>query len=216
MSAVTRLCRRAILLHQGQMLEDSDVLQIVSRYLATIRTATGTQSWPDAAAAPGNAVVRLRQARVVSDDHATTDTLDIRRPMGIELIYDVLTPGHILIPNLHFHNDEGSHIFAVQDVSSEWRRRPRPPGRYTSTAWLPGNLLAEGRLTVDVHISSHRPETVIHAQARRVLTFQVVDRLEEGSARGDYTGPFPGVVRPMANWETEAELEVLLDRMPAD
>jgi len=43
------------------------------------------------------------------------------------------------------------------------------------------------------------PET-IHFFERDAVAFQVIDKLEGDSARGDYAGAFPGVVRPLLKW----------------
>jgi len=40
----------------------------------------------------------------------------------------------------------------------------------------------------------------IHFYETDVVTFHVIDSLEGNAARGDYAGPFPGIVRPMLNW----------------
>ena len=40
----------------------------------------------------------------------------------------------------------------------------------------------------------------IHFFERDAVAFQVIDKLEGDSARGDYAGPYPGVVRPMLKW----------------
>jgi lipopolysaccharide transport system ATP-binding protein len=73
-----------------------------------------------------------------------------------------------------------------------------------STAWIPGNLLAEGTLVVDVAISTLDPVSV-HAHERDAVAFQVVDSLDGDSARGDYAGPLPGVVRPLLRWTNDYE-----------
>jgi lipopolysaccharide transport system ATP-binding protein len=203
MVAVTRLCKRVLLLNKGLLIDDGPAFEVVSRYLSMLEHSSSSKSWVDSETAPGNAIVRLRHVRVLNEDGETADVLDIRRPIGIEATYDVLLPGHMLIPNYHFHNDQDMTIFAVQDTFSVWRNEPRPVGRFISTAWLPGNFLAEGRVNVGIYISSHQPESFVHVMARNVLTFQVVDPMEGDSVRGDYTGPYPGLVRPMANWETE-------------
>jgi lipopolysaccharide transport system ATP-binding protein len=75
-------------------------------------------------------------------------------------------------------------------------------GRHVTTAWIPGNFLAEGRFVVGVAVSTLNP-VVVHAQAREAIGFQVVDSLEGDSARGDYAGPMPGVVRPLLRWDNE-------------
>ena len=74
-------------------------------------------------------------------------------------------------------------------------------GRYISTAWIPGNLLSEGTLIVSAAVSTMETVTV-HFFERDAVAFQVIDSLDGDSARGDFAGPFPGVVRPLLDWTT--------------
>jgi lipopolysaccharide transport system ATP-binding protein len=111
----------------------------------------------------------------------------------------VLEGGHILVPNHHFLNDDGVYVFVAAD--REWRQRPRPRGRYVSTAWIPGNLLSEGTMIVGSAITTPDPE-IIHFFEREAVAFEVIDSLDGDSVRGEYAGPIPGVVRPMLEWET--------------
>jgi lipopolysaccharide transport system ATP-binding protein len=67
---------------------------------------------------------------------------------------------------------------------------------------IPGNLLAEGTLIAHVSIMSHFPSTILHARAKNAVAFQVLDEPGGVSARGDYVGPMPGVVRPLLEWDT--------------
>jgi lipopolysaccharide transport system ATP-binding protein len=139
---------------------------------------------------------------VRTGDGRTVGEADIREPVGIEVEYDVTEPGHMLIPNYHFVNEDGLHLFSVQDVESEWRHRPRPAGHYVSTAWIPGNFLSSGTLSVDVAISSHVPLVRVHALVQAIVAFEVVDSFDGTGVRGDYLGEYPGVVRPMVDWTT--------------
>jgi lipopolysaccharide transport system ATP-binding protein len=197
--AVTRLCSRAILLDAGRILEDGPSHQVATRYLGSGFGAIAERRWPDPAKAPGNHIVRLSRVSIQTEQGEVTDLHDIRRAIGIEVEYEVLEAGHVLTPNFHFHNDEGVCVFVVNDTDPDWHRRPRPRGRYMTTAWIPPNLLAEGSMFVGVAVSTLDPVTV-HFYEPSVVAFQVVDRMEGGSARGDYAGPFPGVVRPMVRW----------------
>jgi lipopolysaccharide transport system ATP-binding protein len=43
----------------------------------------------------------------------------------------------------------------------------------------------------------------VHFFERDIVAFQVVDSMDGNSARGDYAGPFPGVVRPLLKWTSE-------------
>jgi homopolymeric O-antigen transport system ATP-binding protein len=71
-----------------------------------------------------------------------------------------------------------------------------------STAWIPGNFLAEGAVIIGAAISTMDPVRV-HFFERDVVAFQVVDSLDGNSARGDYAGPVPGIVRPLLKWTSE-------------
>ena len=202
MTAITRLCPRAVLLDAGQLLHDGGALQVVSSYLSRGLRAAAAREWPDPARAPGNEIVRLRGVRVRTEDGKTMDAVDIRKPVGIEMEFQVLKAGHVLVSNCHFFNEEGTCVFVTHDWDRAWRRTPRPVGRYQCTAWIPGNFLAEGTLLVTAVVSSYDP-IVVHFSERDAVSFQVVDTQDGDSARGDYAGHVPGVVRPLLRWTTE-------------
>ena len=201
MPAITRLCPRTILLDEGTVLRDGLSTQVVSAYLSSGLGTTAARIWPELNTAPGNDIVRLRAVRVCTEAGEVSEALDIRMPVRIEVEYEVLTAGQVLVPNLHFYNEEGVYAFVAGDLDPAWRNRRRPGGRYVSTALIPGNLLAEGTLFVGAAISTIDP-VVVHFYERDAVAFQVVDTMDGDSARGDYAGPMPGVVRPMLQWRT--------------
>jgi len=110
------------------------------------------------------------------------------------------------VPNYDFYNEEGIQVFVAREIDPVWDGRVRPVGRYASTAWIPGNLLAEGTFLVGAAISTMNP-AMIHVHERDAVAFQVVDSMDGNSARGDYAGPMPGVVRPVLRWQTRSLLE---------
>jgi lipopolysaccharide transport system ATP-binding protein len=201
MSAITRLCSRAVLLAAGRVARDGAVQDVVSTYLHTGHGTTAVRDWPDLATAPGNHIVRIVAARVRSNGKIT-DNVDIRNPVDIDIEYQVLSPGSVLVPNIHVYNGEGACAFIANDSDPAWRRRPRAAGTYVSTAHIPGNFLAEGSFLVGVAVSTMVPLTV-HAWEPDTVAFEVVDSTDGTTARGDYAGPMPGVVRPMLSWTTE-------------
>jgi len=203
--AITRLCKRAVLIERGRLVADGHPQAVVNRYLSTSWGAGAERVWGDDA--PGDAVARLRRVRVAGEDGETAAAVDVRRASSIEVTYDVLEEGHALVPVVELYNEEGTEVFSTHDTGAEWRRRPRPVGRYTSAVRLPGNLLAEGTLIAHVSIMSHFPSTILRARAANAVAFQVLDEPGGVSARGDYAGPMPGVVRPLLEWETRADAQ---------
>ncbi|HZQ05159.1 MAG TPA: polysaccharide ABC transporter ATP-binding protein [Anaerolineae bacterium] len=203
MSTISRMCNRVILLDKGRIAKDDITQRVVPEYLTASYKVTSLREWDDLDEAPGDATVRLRRVRVCDENGNTVSSIDIRCPVGVEVVYDVLQPGHTLVPNLHFFNEESVRVFTVLDARSEWRHKLREVGRYVTTAWIPGNLLSESSMFVSVAISEYYP-MVIHLMEREVVAFQVIDSLHEDSARGDYRGPLLGAVRPIVKWTTRA------------
>jgi lipopolysaccharide transport system ATP-binding protein len=205
MPAVTRLCRRVVLLERGRVAADGAPQEVVNRYLSAGWQTGALREWDEEKDAPGDRVARLRRARVCDEAGQTTAAADIRRPVRIEITYEVLGAGHIIAPMVELANEEGTLVFSTHDTGAEWRRRERPRGLYTSVVTIPGNLLAEGSLVAHVSLMSHYPSTALHAHATNAVAFQVVDGEGGDSARGDYAGPLPGVVRPLLEWDTRRE-----------
>jgi lipopolysaccharide transport system ATP-binding protein len=201
MAAITRLCTRAVLLDKGAVVIDGSVEQVVGRYLSRGDESPAVREWSAGADAPGNENVGLLSVKIVTEHHEVAHSLDIRRPIGIELCYDVTADGVVLVPSIQIFNTEGVCAFAPHDWNSEWRRRPRPKGRYHSTCWIPGNFMAEGTFTVSVGLATYVPFKV-HVLETDVVSFEVIDTVDGTTARGDWAGSFPGVVRPILQWAT--------------
>ncbi len=204
LSAVTRLCSRVILIEDGRMVEDGPAEAVVRRYLNAGQGSGAVQEWPEIERAPGGSLVRLRAVRVRTVEGEISEAVDIRSRFGIDIEYEVLAPGCLLLVRFGLCNENGDLIFVSFEQDLEWRDRARPPGRYLSTAWIPGNLLAEGMHYVNCFISTIKPETN-QVGEHSIVAFQVIDTMEGDSARGGVGRQIPGVVRPLLDWETRFE-----------
>jgi lipopolysaccharide transport system ATP-binding protein len=202
-TAITRLCNRCVLLQGGTVIADGATHDVVTTYLRSEMNTSAHREWT-MQEAPGNSVLRLRAVRVRSAEGKIGEAFDIRRPIGIDVVFDVLEEGKVLAPNIHIFNGEGITLFVSIDQDAKWLRLPRPAGRYVSTCWIPGNFLAEGSLVVDVAITTLVPFE-IHFHERSAVGFEVIDSIDGDSVRGDYAGHLPGVVRPSLEWETGFE-----------
>lgn len=201
MPSITRLCQRAILLKEGKVINDGEAHHIVAEYLSTHIGAASIRKWDNLKIAPGSHVVRLKQAQILHHTGVTAYTHDVRHKIGIEMEFKVMQGGYSLYPLISLHNNEGQWIFTSIDQDPQWLRKLRPPGTYHSTVWIPGNLLTEGTMTVDVSIRTETPN-LMHFYERDVIAFQVIESPDGDSARVDFPGKFPGIVRPMLDWQT--------------
>ena len=199
MMAITRLCPRTILIENGSISFDGPSHQAVGIYLGAGSSTNASREWDEISSAPGNEIVRLRAVRVRGQDGEVSESVDIRSPVGIEMEFVVLEAGHVLVPGYHFTNQEGVTVFVASEFDDKWHRQPRPIGTFISTAWIPGNFLSEGPLIITATMATLDPFRP-HFFERDVAAFQVLDSIDGNSARGDYAGPMPGVVRPLLNW----------------
>lgn len=208
MSAITRMCGRAVLINEGKIVKDGRPTEVASIYLSSGLPATATREWSDPTKAAGDKVARLRAVRVRDEQGQIRDTVDIRRPLSIEVEYEVLESGHVLQPFVQFHTQDGIMAFETSDADRHWRVRPRQSGRWVSVVCVPGNLLSEGILFASPGLITRDPVS-LQFYVRDAVAFQVVDTLEGDSARGDWNGDFLGVVRPILKWSTEIQSDTV-------
>lgn len=201
MQAIMRMCDRTILLDQGCVLADGPSQAVIGAYLGKESGSMAQREWPDPARAPGREHARLRAVRVRNQDGEIADSLEIRAGFSIEMEFDALQGGAILMPHFYFTNDDNVRLFTSIDVDPEWRRRPRPAGRYTSVVHIPGNLMGEGTVYVTAALTTLEPQ-IGQFYEPDAVAFHVADRMEEGGARGDWHGNVEGVVRPLLAWST--------------
>lgn len=204
MQAITRLCNRAILLENGQVKKEGATDQVVAAYYTSQAGSMATRHWDDPDQAPGDDIASLISISVRNKGGGSAESHDIREPLTVEMQYLVKQPDHVFMPNYHFFDAQGVEAFTTIDIDPRWRKKPRPVGRYTSIVEVPGNLLSEGLYTVRSALITTNPNKAIWNIPNSVA-FTVVDSMDANSARGDFGGPIPGVMRPMLPWRTRYE-----------
>jgi lipopolysaccharide transport system ATP-binding protein len=211
MGAIQRLCNRTILLSEGQVTADGGTSSVVELYMTTGLSPQGERIWTNLNAAPGNEIVRLKAVRALNNQQNIVSQFSVREPVYLEVEYCALTGGVILDVGFYLYDATGALLFAVGDtLTEEWQGKPRPKGEYRTRCEIPGDLLNEGQLRIMAFIVTN-PNTV-HAIENDALLIQIVDDLESGGARGNYTGNWPGgAVRPLLKWTTEYKLILSAD-----
>ena len=206
MSTVLRLCKTVILMDRGQILRMGSGEEVTRAYL-TMGSDKGISSeriWENAARAPGNEVARLRAARVRNAAGEISETMKIEEPVSIEIEYEYLGGNLDCVAAFHVVNEMGVVLFASGDFNNEiWRTTERRPGLVRSTCQIPAHFFAEGQFSVLVAVCSYNPDRV-HALESDALAFMVVDQTEGSGARGDAVSAWPGVVRPMLEWDVSS------------
>jgi lipopolysaccharide transport system ATP-binding protein len=77
---------------------------------------------------------------------------------------------------------------------------PISQGIYTRRVLIPGNFLAEAGYNCSFAIMRYNPfEVEFHEMD--IVGFNVIDEIGLKTVRGNYSGKFPGIVRPLLNWK---------------
>ncbi len=201
MPAVTSLCDRVVWLDHGCKVAEGPAQEIVGNYLLADSETTAYRVWNSVDSAPGGEFARLRAVRVITKDGEVIEHFDIQQPVGIQMEYEVLKGGEVMLPHFRIKNENGVVVFVTLDHDPEWYQRPRPAGRYISTVWIPGNLLNEGPHFVDCNLITRHPD-VLQFNEREAVSFVIAGNMAPGTARGDWPGRLKGVVSPVLEWKT--------------
>ncbi len=201
METVSRLCNKGLLLQQGKVIDFGPAEKIIHTYLRSDTGTTAHRSWTNNGHPPGNEIVRLLDVKVHDRQFVLNENFDVTMPIGVSMEYEVLRDGDIFSHSFNFFNEQGVNIFNTHDTTSLLRKEARKKGIYKATMWIPGNLLNEGITVVGVAAIQVDPFN-IHFHELDAVSFNVIDHMRGDSARGEYILGFPGMVRPLCQWET--------------
>jgi lipopolysaccharide transport system ATP-binding protein len=206
MPNILRLCERVILLDRGEVVADGGPDEVIGVYMNTDAGIASERIWPTPEEAPGDAVARLHAVRVLSHEGQALGTLEIGREIFIEIEYWNLQSADRPFAALHLINEDGVCLFVSTDFNNaQWQQTPPAPGLVTSTCRIPANFLAEGRFFISAAVCTFRPIAVVHAMEPDSISFQVVDNSKGEGVRGSHIGSWPGLLRPMLEWEVETK-----------
>ena len=203
LSAIAQLCDRALHINGGKIVQDGPPAEVIAQYLHQTHSAGVERTWASEEAAPGNDLARIMSVRVLPHEGMPPGIMDVRHPIGIEVVFRVLKWGKPVLPKIKVLDRESTIAFNAMDIDERWHTNS-PPGEYAATAWIPANLLNEGAVSAEVAICSiDFPKLEHHAAVYEAVSFEVLDPGEGDTARGVFGGQWRGVVRPLLEWTVE-------------
>jgi lipopolysaccharide transport system ATP-binding protein len=197
--AIARLCSRAILLDHGKLVSQGAVGDVMASYLLGNTTCAGERVWDSRADAPGDDVARLICIRVRDRSGETRTNIAVDEPLDIDMEFEVFAGDVILFPSVTISNEWGTTVLWSTDSGTPSHGRPRQPGFYLASVRVPGDLLAEGTMTITAAMTSLAPKRD-HFNAPDAVRFLVTEGADGSTARGVYTDYINAVVRPKLDW----------------
>jgi lipopolysaccharide transport system ATP-binding protein len=209
MSAVHRLCNRAILLSHGKVLLDGSVDEAVREYVKLGISEVGERLWIDPATAPGNEVTRLLGIRTRSGAGHVQAHFDVHEPFAVEIDYAVTQANQQVSIVLEFLDVMGGVLVLTFDeyIRGPWGDQPaHPVGTFRAVCSVPADLFSEGDVSLNVRLFSPpaQPNDRPHVRELGVLRVAVNDRMDVNAVRGHFPyGWGPTGLRPRLMWRRE-------------
>lgn len=197
MGAVKNLCTKGVLLENGLITFNGDVDTAIDEYLKRANNLA-YRTW-ESNVAPGSTTFKLLGAKVINYKNEIGLNHLITNDVKIEFTYEILQDNQLFTHGFNLFNNHNVHILSSHDKDSPTLKVPLKKGIYTKTVVIPGNFLAEGGYNCSFAIMRYDPFHV-EFHEMEVVGFTVIDEIGLNTVRGNYTGRFPGVVRPLLNW----------------
>lgn len=197
MNYISALCSKAVFLDKTTISQIGTPNDVINTYRRTISENFKTSKQEDL---PGNDIVRLKAVNIYDTNGQEKESFSISDRIEIAMEYEVLKDGHVLWAGYNIYNENGINVFDSHSTTSPFYKTPHEKGNYTATVTIPENLLNTGNYYVGCAIFNHQWQ-VIHFHEKDVASFFVYETTVENTARGDSPGDFPGIIRPLLNWE---------------
>jgi len=184
MQAVQSLCKTAIYLKQGRMVEMGRTDRVINNYLSREINNCHSRNWDSLEEAPGNEAVQLLRAEIIILEKGETDVITVNTPIDIEFEFQLHKNTNLNL-SLHLNTAGGYCIFNVATPS-----KPLSAGRHVSRLRIPGKLLNDGIYSINLIFVKDMAAHLFNIAD--LLTFEVVEFEREGN----WFGKWEGAVRP--------------------
>jgi lipopolysaccharide transport system ATP-binding protein len=193
--AISRLCRRCILLEQGRIVEAGPTARVVQTYVSS---GLSERAEYVQAPVPGQQMNLFRVALVGDDDQLRTE-VGYHETFRFLFEYEINRPCTDAILGMAIFTVDGTCAF----VSADFDAHPellgvRPVGRYAAEVEIPGKWLNTGRYVVRVSLSCDAGRQCF--ADLEALAFNVIDTGTPGSRHGIER---KGILQPVLDWSTK-------------
>jgi lipopolysaccharide transport system ATP-binding protein len=194
MAAVTKLCKRSILMSKGHIQMFDSTEKVLPLYLNIGTEASGYKSWTKEPLAP----FFMQEVSVVDSEGKISGHLDIRKQFTIECQYQILKEVPRFRIALRVITSDGTVAFTASDSADEnYDKKPITIGNYITRCHIPGNLLNEGYYSLTLCADVPHATPLFYEES--ALTFQIE---QTGGVSSRFGEKWPGVVCPHLEWTT--------------
>jgi lipopolysaccharide transport system ATP-binding protein len=198
MTAVRSLCRTAVQIEAGKVVDTGDAGEVVGRYLAQQAGEKASVRWDDSRA-PGDKTARLRCVEVLDQSGEVANVVTTNLPFDVRMEFDLSELDEAFCVGFDLTSSDGTVV--LRSLQTDTAREEWPElglGRNSLACTIPAGLLNEGRYFVMPRLSLHARRWIVHGDG--VISFQV-----HRDTESPYTLNRPGAVAPTFRWRTFGE-----------
>jgi len=210
MDSIESICPRAVLMSEGSIIEEGDSSKVIGKYLKEERTLSerfqGSRSW-ETANMPGNEFIKLRSIKTINKNNSTVSSINIDEDMTINFEYEVFSNDQPIGFSMLLTNNQNVVLSSMDEhIDFDWHSQPNhKSGVFINSCKINANLLNAGIHNISLWCYSPplNPNAAPHILVKDILSFEVRDTTNEGTARGSF--PYDLIdlpaTRPKLFWE---------------
>ena len=202
MAAVTSLCNKCVLLKNGTLEESGFTAHIIEKYIMSGKRFQGEILEDDIKYEQKYEWAKFKAIRTTGV-RGMTNTFGINEEIKVELEYEVLRDGEMILPSMHVLDNLGNCILASFNGNSANTTvdplfdKPLKKGVYKAVCTIPAFFLNDISYLISCFlVPKVTSEMTI---VREALNLSIN---ETGEMRTEYNGTWIGLVRPKLHWVT--------------
>lgn len=202
-AAISNLCNVSMFLKNGGLKNFGETSTIVKDYYEEGNILNSKVAYLKDNA-PGNELIRLISTEAVDSKLDNKYNYVINERVGVKIVFEILQPTDDLVIGLNLYDNSDIHI-----LSSHQKNYPKnyTVGLHETVLWFPENFLADGLHYFGIAAMSYKGIFKVHFHDVNKFCINIIDVQEANTARGSYTGHFPGIIRPILEWQETIKIQ---------
>lgn len=192
MQAVQSLCKKALYMKAGQIVDYGPTDKVINNYLSREVKNCTSREW-GLEEAPGNEQVKLTGAELIPQyRQSEVDVLDVNTSFDLKFDFLVAEDGLTLNVSAVLYSMTGVIVFNSSTIPAQVKK-----GMNSAVLKIPGKLLNDDVYTLALYFVKDASKVLF--SMNEVLTFEVVDEPRKHA----WYGKWPGVIRPALEFEVK-------------
>jgi lipopolysaccharide transport system ATP-binding protein len=191
MVALESLCKSALWLDRGKLIDIGETNTVVPKYLQQgISSNFLERVWDNPETAPGNEKVRIHHVSITPLDQDKYEPITVKTPLQFKFQFWNYLDNTVLNLSPHIYNLEGICIFNTFN-----KPQLLSQGLVEGSFIVPGNFFNDGIYKIRLMIVQDSSVSILNIDD--ILTFEIQDI----SRKVNWFGKWMGSVRPQFDWE---------------